>query len=187
MNEKYDRIIKTALHLFIKLGFQNTPTALIAKEAGVANGTLFHYFKNKDILINSVFLSCKDSMVITLKSNISAEMNIPAVARILFTNAINWCMTNSEMFLFFQTYNNSPFITKGTKDDYIEKFHFIVQLIEVGKREGYLKNISTDLLYSTINGLMFQMMNFFYEKKENINNSQEIDEAFIILWDAIKK
>ena len=57
--DKREAILKTALNLFTERGFHNTPTSLIAKEAGVATGTLFHYFKNKEILINELYLHIK--------------------------------------------------------------------------------------------------------------------------------
>jgi AcrR family transcriptional regulator len=48
--EKTDRILSTALKLFVTYGFHGTPTSKIASEAGISNGTLFHYFKTKDEL-----------------------------------------------------------------------------------------------------------------------------------------
>ena len=56
---KRKKIIETSIRLFIKNGFHGTPTSLIAKESGVANGTLFNYFKTKDVLINEVFKEVK--------------------------------------------------------------------------------------------------------------------------------
>ncbi|WP_218081690.1 TetR/AcrR family transcriptional regulator [Anthocerotibacter panamensis] len=46
------RILKTSQRLFAFQGYGNTPTAQIAREAGVAEGTIFRYFPSKkDILV----------------------------------------------------------------------------------------------------------------------------------------
>ena len=45
--DKREAILETALVLFTERGFYGTPTAMISREAGVATGTLFFYFKNK--------------------------------------------------------------------------------------------------------------------------------------------
>lgn len=55
---KRDAILRTAARLFAERGFSNTPTILLAQEAGVAEGTIFRHFKTKDeiffILIDNV-------------------------------------------------------------------------------------------------------------------------------------
>jgi len=43
-------ILKTAIRLFARHGFDRTSTAAIADEAGVSQGILFHYFKTKEKL-----------------------------------------------------------------------------------------------------------------------------------------
>ncbi|WP_243669198.1 TetR/AcrR family transcriptional regulator [Methanoculleus chikugoensis] len=61
MTEDRDRkktaIVATAVRLFTERGgFHGTPpTSLIAREAGISNGTLFHYFPTKEELINFAY------------------------------------------------------------------------------------------------------------------------------------
>jgi AcrR family transcriptional regulator len=45
-----EKILAVALDLFNKLGFERTSTKQIARKAGVAEGTIFNYFKTKDDL-----------------------------------------------------------------------------------------------------------------------------------------
>jgi AcrR family transcriptional regulator len=42
-----ETILEAATALFARNGFSATPTSAIAKEAGVAEGLIFHYFKSK--------------------------------------------------------------------------------------------------------------------------------------------
>ncbi|MEZ4579078.1 MAG: helix-turn-helix domain-containing protein [Desulfobacterales bacterium] len=53
---KKKKYLKPALLLFVENGIDKTPTSKIASEAGVATGTLFHHFKNKEDLVNSLYL-----------------------------------------------------------------------------------------------------------------------------------
>jgi AcrR family transcriptional regulator len=53
--EKQKRILEAALEVFAEKGFAGTPTAEIAKRAGVAEGTIFkHYKTKKDLLLGVV-------------------------------------------------------------------------------------------------------------------------------------
>ena len=53
--EKYHRIIEAATKVFAKNGFYQSKIAQIAKEAGVADGTIYIYFENKDDILISLF------------------------------------------------------------------------------------------------------------------------------------
>jgi TetR/AcrR family fatty acid metabolism transcriptional regulator len=52
-NNKYRLILEAAVKVFARQGFYQSTVAQIAREAGVADGTIYLYFKNKDdILVN---------------------------------------------------------------------------------------------------------------------------------------
>ncbi|MDH3624688.1 MAG: TetR/AcrR family transcriptional regulator [Myxococcales bacterium] len=53
--DKRDRIVKAAVKVFAKNGFYATRVSEIAKAAGVADGTIYLYFKNKDDVLISIF------------------------------------------------------------------------------------------------------------------------------------
>src|SRR5215469_6511149 len=45
-----EAILRAALELFAKQGFYKTTTKAISRKAGIAEGTLFNYFKTKEDL-----------------------------------------------------------------------------------------------------------------------------------------
>lgn len=55
--DKRERILDAAEHVFAQHGFFAAKVSEIAKEAGVADGTIYLYFKNKDDLLISLFES----------------------------------------------------------------------------------------------------------------------------------
>lgn len=50
---RYDHILNSALTLFGKYGFAKTTIQDVAKEARVASGTIYLYFKNKDEILKA--------------------------------------------------------------------------------------------------------------------------------------
>ena len=63
--DRYDKkaaIASTAVRLFTERGIHGTPTSLIAREAGISNGTLFHYFPTKEDLITFAYREIKGRM-----------------------------------------------------------------------------------------------------------------------------
>jgi len=53
--DKRDRILAAAIEVFAKNGFYATRVSEIAKAAGVADGTIYLYFKNKDDVLITIF------------------------------------------------------------------------------------------------------------------------------------
>src|SRR4029453_980473 len=61
--EKYDAILRAATCVFARNGFFNSKVADVAREAGVADGTVYLYFKNKDHILVSIFESTMDEAI----------------------------------------------------------------------------------------------------------------------------
>jgi len=61
--DKREAILRAATCVFAEKGFFNSKVADIAKEAGVADGTVYLYFKNKDDVLHSVFDRAMDKFI----------------------------------------------------------------------------------------------------------------------------
>jgi AcrR family transcriptional regulator len=57
--DKRKAILDAALRVIAERGVANTPTSAISAAAGVAEGTLFTYFKTKDELLNELYLEMR--------------------------------------------------------------------------------------------------------------------------------
>ncbi len=58
-----DAILQAATHLFSEKGFKNTSMGELSKITGVAQGTIFYHFKNKEELFLSILESLKDEII----------------------------------------------------------------------------------------------------------------------------
>lgn len=52
---KYNQILDAAVEVIAENGFHRSQVSKIAKKAGVADGTIYLYFKNKEDLLVSLF------------------------------------------------------------------------------------------------------------------------------------
>lgn len=53
--EKRKLILDAAIKVFAKSGYHRSRVSDIAEEAGIAYGLVYHYFKNKEEVLNSIF------------------------------------------------------------------------------------------------------------------------------------
>lgn len=86
-----EQILETALRLFAERGFDATSTKLIAKEAGIAEGLIFHYFPTKAALLAAMF-ETRRSFVDELGALLDGAEGRPA-AQVLRTVASGWLAT----------------------------------------------------------------------------------------------
>ncbi len=68
--DKRRRIHDAAVKVFAEKGFYNARVSDIAKEAGVADGTIYLYFKNKDDLLISLFEDRMEEIIANFKASL---------------------------------------------------------------------------------------------------------------------
>src|SRR3954469_19720919 len=69
--DKRERILTAAERIFARHGFFAARVSEIAKDAGVADGTIYLYFKSKDDLLISLFESRMKQVNATLREAIA--------------------------------------------------------------------------------------------------------------------
>jgi TetR/AcrR family fatty acid metabolism transcriptional regulator len=71
-DNKHDRILKAAIAVFARNGFFNSRISEIAREADVADGTIYLYFKNKDDILISIFEESLEDILIAVQARLAA-------------------------------------------------------------------------------------------------------------------
>src|SRR5258708_13195651 len=74
----------------------SAPTAGIAKEAGVANGSLFTYFETKTDLFNHLYLELKAEMASATLKNLPVSAELHDQFFHVWRNWMNWALSNPQ-------------------------------------------------------------------------------------------
>lgn len=69
-------ILRAAVEVFSRKGYHGCRIQDVAKEAGVAYGLVYHYFKNKDELLESVFASGWQNFLARVQAEISTDHHV---------------------------------------------------------------------------------------------------------------
>lgn len=107
--DKREIILQAALELIAEHGFHGTPTAMIAKKAGVATGTIFCYFESKDVLINELFWEIKERITAVLQDGYMVEDSINKRFFHLVTGLLRYFITYPLDFRYLEQFLNSPY------------------------------------------------------------------------------
>lgn len=185
--DKKEVILRTALRLFTQHGFHGTPTSLIAKEAGVATGTLFHYFKTKEELIDGLYIQVKEQLAQVIYYKLENETTIRGRLYRIWLNTMLWNISHPQELAFFNLFSSSPFISNMTKEEashYLQPFFLV---IADGKALEILKNMPDDLLLDICHGMTLATAKYFMANPSRFDDPIYRDNAFDALWDAIRR
>lgn len=79
--ERRKTILRAAVDVFSKKGYHGCRIADVAREAGVAYGLVYHYFKNKDELLESVFESGWAGFLGRVQAEIDKDVHVASRIR----------------------------------------------------------------------------------------------------------
>ena len=182
VNDKRKDLLTAALRLFVQYGFHGTPTSKIAKEAGVANGTLFHYYATKEDLIISLYIDVKGRMGEYIESKASVAKDAHKRFRIQFTEIILWSMDNKDEFYFVQQFHSSPFAALLSPDVIKEQLSKSCDEIEEAIKSKIFKKRDTDLILSLMSSHVFGISQYLTKAKLSAVEQQKIiDDGFNML------
>ena len=78
---KRNRITEAAVEVFARKGFHNSRVSDIARGAGVADGTIYLYFRNKEDLLLSIFEEKMDDLLEGMKEALAGAATIEGKIR----------------------------------------------------------------------------------------------------------
>jgi len=138
--DKYYAILESAGSVFARLGFYKSTISQIAAEAGVADGTIYLYFKNKDDILYQ-FLQFKttvffEKMRQAVDQSETAELKLRSLIRCHLQEFQN----DMNMAVIFQSEvryrRDIAFHVKDVSKMYLE---CLSEIIEQGQMEGTLR------------------------------------------------
>ena len=183
---KIEQIFQATLRLVAVEGFSGLRMGDVAKGAKIATGTLYIYFKDKQALINAVYLYLKEQMAAQYIVQEDLEKPYKSSFDAIWKKYFFATLNNPEASAFIEQYYRSPYFNKKSKDQAYQSLQPIYDLLERGKKEKLIKNIDSDLLIAQLNGPILDMVKMHYAGNLEVN-TQMVNHAIQMAWDGIKK
>jgi AcrR family transcriptional regulator len=184
--DKQEAILATALTLFTERGFSGTPTSLISKEAGVATGTLFFYFKTKEDLIDTLYRRVKSEAAQAMRQGLAKEKTPSAKLRRLGHNAVAWGIENPQKRKFMEQFAHSPFVSTSAQEEGMSRFLFLKDLVQDGIREGEIRDADPTLLFCMMASAFTGLIARASATKDPAERKAIIEEGMDFVWNGMK-
>jgi TetR/AcrR family fatty acid metabolism transcriptional regulator len=157
--EKYNKILEAATRVFAREGFHNAKIEDVAKEAGVAHGTVYLYFGGKDDLLISIFQENLEGLVEYVGLEVEKEANAEDKLRRMISLQIELIETNSELaeLMLVEFPQTGKFLSNSVIHDLAAYIDMIANILKEGVAEGAFDdsidvNVVATVIYSGIQG-----------------------------------
>ncbi len=151
------QIIEGAVKVFARKGFYHATVKDVAREAGVADGTIYLYFKNKDDLLISLFESKMEDILSHFRMRLAVLEDPLDKLREFIQVYFELIENDIELSDVFQVElrQSSKFLKDYHNEKFMEYMELIADIISAGKNIGFFRadldvNITKILVFGAI-------------------------------------
>jgi AcrR family transcriptional regulator len=183
---KIQAIYQATLALVLKSGYAELNMAAVAKEAGIATGSIYTYFKNKEHLINQLYLHLKEEKVNMMFKKYHEKDNFYESFQKLWMAYFKISMNEYHKMMFIEQYAYSSIITAPTRKKADALLLPMVSLLQHAQQEQLIKKVEPEIILSSITGAVLEIVRY-YQSKGTKPNKSTIEQCFEMAWTSIRK
>lgn len=180
--DKRNSILQAAADVVAELGV-SAPTAKIAKQAGVAEGTLFTYFETKDALLNQLYLALKAELEAAMLAGYPSGAGLPERWRHIWDSYLDWGAAQPAKRKAMRQLGVSDRISEASRQIGARGFRDIQAMIEESRAAGVLRDHPPAFGAAIMESLAETMLEFIArEPRQQEHYKRAGFEAF---WNAV--
>ncbi|WP_073094202.1 TetR/AcrR family transcriptional regulator [Cyclobacterium lianum] len=149
LTDKKRAIFEAMLDLVASYGFHGASMSSLSREAGVAAGTIYHYFASKDLLMNELYTYCKGQVEDWVQAELDEGQPYKERFYKRWLSLYAFYTAHPKVLVFFEQYINSPYNQERSPHHFRGGFfHFLKE----GMDDGHLKKAKPELYVSLYMG-----------------------------------
>ncbi|AZB41574.1 TetR/AcrR family transcriptional regulator [Bacillus sp. FJAT-42376] len=145
---KYASILRATLELISEYGFHGTSMAKVAKKAGVSAGIIYHYFSNKDELIEELYIKVKREFSEKIITGLDEKQSLRKQIRELVRRTIEVSVNRPEETIFMEQFLQSPYNRQAIQETVDPYYEPIMQVFYKAKHEQMIKPLPDPVIFA---------------------------------------
>jgi len=161
-NDKYHRILEAAIRIFAENGFFQSTVAQIARQAGVADGTIYLYFKNKDDILLQFFNYKTKQVFGRFREEVNQADNAIDKLGNLIRRHLQEFQADRYMAILYQseTHQRTRMVEDQIREMSDMYLDIVTEIVEQGQAEGSIrKDLYVGLVKRFILGAVDEVIN----------------------------
>jgi TetR/AcrR family fatty acid metabolism transcriptional regulator len=188
--EKRRRILDAALKVFVRYGFYNAKVSEIAREAGVAHGTIYLYFKSKEDLLTAIFKEQMGDGIRYIKGQVDQVEGAKAKLKRLIEEQIELAERHRDLteLILLEMRQSSKFLKSDAVMIIAEYIEFIEQILKEGVASGEIRgDLDTTIIATTIYASFEGMVTRWLLEGGSFDLKGAADDIYTALMEGISQ
>ncbi|MGO8695677.1 MAG: TetR/AcrR family transcriptional regulator [Rectinemataceae bacterium] len=178
-DDRRSAILSAAIRVIASQGL-GAPTATIANEAGVSNGSLFTYFETKADLLNHLYIELKTEMAAAALDGLPTESDIRQQALHMWSHWLRWATSCPEKRRALAHLAVSDDITPESHRAGKQSMAGIARLLGKSRENGPMRDAPLDFVSALMSALADTTIDFMIQDPANAD--KHCTAAFDALW-----
>ncbi len=160
-SEKYQRILDAAIAVIAENGYFNSPVSQIASRAGVADGTVYLYFKNKEQILMAALEKALTTFMERARQELEAVPDPKQRLRRLASLHFESLAANRSLAVVLQIElrQSAKFLAEFSHRHLVEYFNLIRSIVRDGQERGvFRRDISEKIAANCYFGALDEMV-----------------------------
>ena len=175
-------IIKAAISIIASQGL-GAPTALIAKRAGVSNGSLFTYFATKADLLNDLYIELKMESASAALDGLPMQSDTREQMRHMWSHWLHWATAHPDKRRALAHLSVSDDITPESHRAGSHAFAGVAKILERSRANGPMRVVPIGLVGALMTGVAEAAMDFMM--RDPVKADAHCNDAFGAVWRMI--
>ncbi len=182
--DRRESILDAALQCFVERGFYGTAIPEIAHKAGIAAGTIYHYFASKEALVNSLYRMWKSAVAQRVFAAFPQSAPVRKQFAVMWDEMVAFAMSHPSAFAFIELHNHASYLDAESLaiDRSIKEFGRA--MILRAQADGLVKPIDPYVLMELVFGSFIGMMRAHWEGRIALSDDV-MRAAEQACWDTI--
>jgi TetR/AcrR family transcriptional repressor of multidrug resistance operon len=181
LTEKKQAIFESLLDLIKDHGFHGAPMSQLARNAGVAAGTIYHYFESKEQLICELDQYNRARISRVIEGVLNTDGSYEERFYRLWNELYRFYVKHPNVLIFFEQFINSPYNSGRYLDN---KSGPLYQFFQRGIREGVFQSTNAEILMVLVFGSINATAKLSTFGSLHIGR-QQLDKVAGMLWRGI--
>ncbi|MDQ6786052.1 MAG: TetR family transcriptional regulator [Acidobacteriota bacterium] len=188
VSDKREAILRAAVKVFARRGYFNSKVADVASEAGIADGTVYLYFKSKDEILHSIFDRAMEEFIAEGKREIAEIKEADRRLRRIAELHLEKLGADRDLAIVFQVElrGSTKFMEEFSAAGFAEYLSIIHQTIEDGQRDGvFRKDLNATVCSKILFGALDEMVTNWILSKKPYPLAPVADEVLKVFFGGV--
>lgn len=188
--DKREVISRSAIKVFAQKGYFNSKVADIAKEAGIADGTVYLYFKSKEEILHSIFDRAMEDFIAEGKREIAEIASADGRLRRIAQLHLERLGADRDLAIVFQVElrGSTKFMEEFSGGGFAEYLDIIKKTIEEGQKTGVFRaDLKAITAAKILYGALDEMVTNWILSKLSYPLAPMADEVLKVFFGGVDK